>query len=175
MMLYEVLSRKEPYEGEDPAEVLPQVIDRNIQKRPRVPPNCKPELQAMMTECLRDDPKCRPDFRELDERLKREQLQEIKPTSNRFKESSLKNASFDDNFPSHIAEALEDGRSIEPESHDCVTVVCIRIADFPSLASSISPEKQSALNGRLHRQLDALAKKKHDVFKVETNGDVYVS
>jgi serine/threonine protein kinase len=176
MILYEVFSRKEPYEGEDHIEVLQQIVDKRVKKRPPVPLHCPPQVQAMMTECLRDDPMCRPGFQELDERLKREHMEEMEPSHKHViaKEKASGCVSLDNIFPKHIAVALKDGRTVEPEHHDCVTVFCCDIVGFTSMLSSLKPQKVANLLSRLYTKLDLLSQK-HDVFKVETIGDAYVS
>eukprot|EP00980_Cylindrotheca_fusiformis_P025779 scaffold14593_cov59-Cylindrotheca_fusiformis.AAC.1 len=37
IILYEIYSRRDPYEGEDPATVLHLVVDELVQKRPPIP------------------------------------------------------------------------------------------------------------------------------------------
>ena len=48
IILSEVYSRKEPYLGEDPHDVLPAVADVNINKRPPVPEACPPKAQQLI-------------------------------------------------------------------------------------------------------------------------------
>ena len=52
VIVYEVYSRQNPYEGEDVNEVLRQVADPNINKRPLIPAGCPPVAKALMVECL---------------------------------------------------------------------------------------------------------------------------
>ena len=71
VILTEVYSRKDPYEGEDPMLVLKEVADKTIQKRPATPKNCPSQIQSMISDCLVDTAENRPSFEELDIRLKR--------------------------------------------------------------------------------------------------------
>ena len=71
IVLIEVYSRKDPYEGEDANEVLKQVADKSIQKRPSVPEKCPSQILSMIADCLVDDADSRPTFEEIDTRLKR--------------------------------------------------------------------------------------------------------
>jgi class 3 adenylate cyclase len=76
-------------------------------------------------------------------------------------------------FPRHIAEALRDGRPVEPENHACVTIFFSDVVDFTAISAELDPQKVSAMLHRLFNRLDALAEK-HQVFKVETIGDAWM-
>ena len=71
IVLYEVFSRRDPYEGEDLQEVLSLVADKTVQKRPVAPSHMPDPLQSVMRDCLEDDPQARPSFQEIEDRLKR--------------------------------------------------------------------------------------------------------
>ena len=73
-------------------------------------------------------------------------------------------------FPPHIAKALREGRKVEPESKECVTIFFSDIVGFTNISSSLSPLKVSDMLDRLYQKFDALSHE-HDVFKVETIGD----
>lgn len=79
-----------------------------------------------------------------------------------------------DVFPKHIAEALRSGRKVEPENHDCVTIFFSDIVGFTNISSELDPLQISDMLDRLYSAFDALSHY-HDVFKVETIGDAYVS
>ena len=102
IVLYEIYSRRDPYEGEDADEVLRLVADKNIRKRPPVPRGTPEPMKVLMTECLVDDAQKRPNFNEIDMRMQRIDAESGGTTSNN-KTSSL---SLFDIFPRHIAEAL---------------------------------------------------------------------
>ena len=174
VILYEVYSRKDPYEGEDEVLVIQQIMDATIGKRPPVPHDCPPQVQSMMNECLREDPLRRPCFEELDTRLQREHAEEMEPPKNQSSTAKAQCLSMDDIFPEHIAEALQAGRSVEAEEYDCVTIFCSDISGFDVISSVLTPQKVANLLGRLYTKFDELSQK-HDVFKVETVGEAYVS
>mmetsp|Transcript_18241 Transcript_18241/g.27837 ORF Transcript_18241/g.27837 Transcript_18241/m.27837 type:complete len:382 (-) Transcript_18241:219-1364(-) len=77
-------------------------------------------------------------------------------------------------FPRHVAEALRDGRKVEPESREVVTIFFSDIVGFTTLSASMSAMKVSDMLDRLYLQFDALSKH-HDIFKVETIGDAYLA
>lgn len=175
IIVYEVYSRKDPYEGEDFEEVIKQVINPAINKRPPVPKDCPPQLASVMCDCVVADPNERPTFEELDMRLKRI---EVKSPESRMDRTKI---SLFDIFPKHIAEALRDGKTVEPEHKDCVTIFFSDIIGFTSVSSSMDPRKVANLLDRLYQKFDKLSDK-HDVFKVETStysvapvGNVFLS
>ena len=77
-------------------------------------------------------------------------------------------------FPMHIAEALREGRKVEPENHECVTIFFSDIVGFTDISSTLDPLKVSDMLDRLYNRFDKLSDK-HDVFKVETIGDSYMA
>jgi len=182
MLLYEVVSRSEPYMGENYDDVMKGITDPMISKRPEIPSSCPPQLHSLMTDCLVINPENRPSFAEIDERLRRldsefhsgddfvpiHSLQEKKDRTNR-----TNNLLFDV-FPKHIAEALRDGKKIEPTFRDVVTIFFSDIVGFTSISSSLPPIKVSNMLDRLYNSFDILSHK-HEVFKVETIGDAYMA
>jgi hypothetical protein len=76
-------------------------------------------------------------------------------------------------FPKHIAEALREGRKVEPEQHDMVTIFFSDIVGFTDISAALDPMKICDLLDRLYHAFDALSHI-HKVFKVETIGDAYM-
>lgn len=72
VLLYEVYSGKEPYEGEVYTEVIAAVKDPAIRKRPPVPSLCTPTVASLMNNCFRHDPQDRPTTKEVDSILQSE-------------------------------------------------------------------------------------------------------
>ena len=169
IILYEVYSRRDPYEGEDPMLVLKEVMDRNIRRRPAFPANMPAPVQSLMRDCIDDDPEKRPTFEELDTRLKRADAEDVDAGHGTKKSSAI---SLFDIFPRHIAEALRDGRTIEPEHKESVTIFFCDIVGFTEISAKLPPRKVADMLDRLYTKFDALSQK-HDVFKVETIGDAY--
>jgi serine/threonine protein kinase len=61
IVMYEIFSRKEPYEeDEDYHKVLQQVACSKTNKRPRRPNDCPAEAERIMNACLNSDPQLRP-------------------------------------------------------------------------------------------------------------------
>ena len=182
VILHEVTSRSDPYEGEDYREVIRDIMNPKINKRPPIPSTGPPQLHSLMTDCLVHKPESRPSFAEIDERLRRlddefetgdgfvpmNSLQQKKDFTNRTNDLLF------DVFPKHIAEALRDGRKVEPTVHDIVTLFFSDIIGFTTISSSLPPMKISDMLDRLYNAFDALSHK-HGVFKVETIGDAYMA
>jgi guanylate cyclase len=170
IILYEVYSRKDPYDGEDAMEVLRLVADQGICKRPPVPENCTAQVHSLIADCIVDDREKRPTFEEIDTRLKRIDTALIE-TNAAQKNTAI---SLFDIFPKHIAEALRDGKTVEAEHRDIATIFFSDIVGFTSISSELPPMKVASMLDRLYTKLDALSQK-HDVFKVETIGDAYMA
>jgi serine/threonine protein kinase len=130
IILYEVFSRRDPYEGEDLATVIRQVADPTLHKRPPVPKNCPPVIISLMSDCLVENPEARPTFEELDKRMLRVDVKDAAEFSTPNKRASRMSGSSKnpatvslfDIFPKHIAEALRDGKKVEAEHRDVVTI-----------------------------------------------------
>eukprot|EP00588_Corethron_pennatum_P001339 CAMPEP_0194299158 /NCGR_PEP_ID=MMETSP0169-20130528/60564_1 /TAXON_ID=218684 /ORGANISM="Corethron pennatum, Strain L29A3" /LENGTH=1505 /DNA_ID=CAMNT_0039049229 /DNA_START=234 /DNA_END=4748 /DNA_ORIENTATION=- len=173
VILYEVYSRKDPYEGEFFSEVIKMVIDPNICKRPLVPESCPEQVRAIMNECLKHDSKQRPNFADLDVRLKNLDVDKVDPIKT-FQEKKRTDKLLYDVFPRHIADSLRDGRKIDAEVHNVVTIFFSDIVGFTNISNTLEPIKISLMLDRLYHSFDQISRK-HDVFKVETIGDAYMA
>lgn len=178
IIFYELFSRKEPYEGEAPEEVLHLICDKNISKRPPVPPSCPSEVAELMKSLLLDDPSKRPTASELDNYLKtmdvNMDIDEMNHLSHRIQKEqpvAQKSDILYQVFPKHIADVLVSGGKAEPETHDCVTIFFSDIVGFTNISSALPPLKVSDMLDRLYLAFDGLAEK-HSVFKIETIGYV---
>lgn len=177
IVLFEVYSRKEPYEGEAFAEVLALVCDPKINKRPNPPPACPEEIKSIMSECLRGNPADRPSFQDLDIRIRALDAVNVEPGeslyTHRMRKERKREELLQDVFPKHIAQALSEGRKVEPESKDCVAIYFSDIVGFTTLSSTMSAIKVSDMLDRLYSKFDALSEQ-HEVYKLETIGDAYM-
>ena len=128
-------------------------------------------IQTLMADCLEDEAEKRPSFEEIDVRLKRINAESANPA-----QTSVRNGhvSLFDIFPRHIAEALQDGRKVEAEHKDCVTIFFSDIVGFTSMSARLDPRKVANLLDRLYHKFDELSSQ-HDLYKVETIGDAYMA
>jgi guanylate cyclase len=185
IILYELYSREEPYEGEDFQDVIRQVCDPKINKRPPRPPNMPAEVASFfMNNCLLANPEERPSFDDLDLVLKRFQVANVEPGKevSSIQENKIlareaiakRNASLlYEVFPKKVADALSAGRKVEPEHFSCVTIFFTDIVGFTTICHSMSVSKVSDMLDRLYLKFDDLSRE-HDVFKLETIGDAWM-
>ncbi|KAG7340885.1 multi-sensor hybrid histidine kinase [Nitzschia inconspicua] len=66
ILLWEVYSRDNPFSGENHLDVLKQVCDPVIQKRPVIPRNCSYKIGELYMNCVAHDPKKRPTAEHID-------------------------------------------------------------------------------------------------------------
>ena len=149
-----------------------------MNKRPPIPTACPPKLSTIMTECLEEKPNLRPPFDEIDVRLKRLDVDAVEPGLNIISMQLSKQSKARKNerlllevFPEHIANALREGKKIEPEHHEIVTIFFSDIVGFTNISSILTAIKVSDMLDRLYLKFDALSRM-YDVFKIETIGDV---
>ena len=122
VVVCEVLSRKEPYEGENPGETLLLVADKAVNKRPKIPENTPAPVQAVITDCLVGNIEQRPSFDELDQRLRRVEAKSLEVVMYGGKSSRGATISLFDIFPTEVAEALRDGREVQATHKDMCTI-----------------------------------------------------
>lgn len=117
------------------------------------------------------NPEMRPTFEEIDLRLKRLDSSMMAPLTDIAAEKLDRTSDvLFDVFPQYVAEALRDGRIVEPRSHDLVTICFMDICSFVHMSSLLTPLKVSDLLNRLYNRLDSIARL-HGVYKMETIGD----
>jgi len=181
ILLFEVYSRKDPYEGEDPAKVLHQIVDKKHQKRPPKQNSMPPPIQSLMGDCLKDEGEQRPEFDEINTRLRRldvstirVEIQENNKMTSFYDVGGAAQISLYDIFPAHIADALKSGRPVEPEHRDEVTIFFSDIVGFTDISATLPARKVAIMLDRLYTKFDDLSNK-YDIFKVETIGDAYMA
>lgn len=178
VLLFEMFSGQDPYDGEDPIEVLKLVCDKAVNKRPSMPKNCPPQIESLMRDCVVANPAERPTFEELDKRVKRVDEKDVLWFGTPVQETALAphkstTMALLDMFPRHIAETLREGGKVEPEQHDMVSIYFSDVVGFSDLSDSLEPKMVADLLSRLHDKLDTLTRK-HDIFKVETVGALVI-
>ena len=134
--------------------MLRLVADKKVRKRPGVPTNMPNPLQTLMTDCFEEEDDKRPAFEEIDVRLKRINAEGANPGQAPAKSSHV---SLFDIFPRHIAEALRDGRKVEAEHKDCVTIFFSDIVGFTSISAKLDPRKVANMLDRLYHKFDELS------------------
>ena len=193
VIIYEVLSRRVPFDGADWITIMDQVYDGSA--RIPVPAGCSAEVSVLMGECLNHEPERRPPFSELNRRLGA--LDESLMTSAAFAVASeiprikrmstvrrlsvsatvsLGNQSMQimrDLFPPTVANALMRGEKVPPERKEAITMYFSDIVGFTNISASVSPEKVNSLLDRLYDRLDCIADRL-GVYKIETIGDAYL-
>lgn len=161
------------YEEEDMEEVLAQVAHQSIRKRPSVPTGCPFVVAEVMMGCLQYHPEDRTRSAIIEEKLKAA-AKDVEPAESqaipRFATNpNMKDARTEDIllelFPRHVANALKEGRKLDPEHHEMVSVFFADIVGYTTHASELGPIKATKLLDRLYTALDGLCKK-HKVFKV---------
>jgi class 3 adenylate cyclase len=70
-----------------------------------------------------------------------------------------------------VAEALANGEEVEAKRHANVSILFADIEGFTEMSSVVPPTQLMHMLDDLYGRFDALCKK-HDVYKVETIGDV---
>ena len=78
-----------------------------------------------------------------------------------------------DKFPKDVADALREGRKVEPRSREYCTIFSSQISGFDELAVTLPPVKVADLLHRLYSKFDDLCSA-HDIYKVETITDAYM-
>ena len=179
MILYELYSRKDPYDDAHESTLFKTVRDSGTRKRPTVPYECPTEIARLMKSCWKTNPSKRPTATEIDENLKLFLVENVQPKSDSrtsksrtldHKPKTLSNTDFLYKvFPRHVADCLVQGEKVEPESHECVTIFFSDICDFTNISGTSSALKISDMLDRLYTIFDGLSKK-HQLFKVETIG-----
>lgn len=79
----------------------------------------------------------------------------------------------EDIFPAKVARILREGKKVEPERFEAVTIFFSDIVGFTTISASLRPEKVANLLERLYTKFDNLVRE-IGVFKLETIGDAFV-
>jgi guanylate cyclase len=143
IILFELYSRKDPYEGENPIVVLDGIVNKRINKRPPVPVGCPMRIADIMKECIDGNPEKRPSFEEIDVRIRRLDSENVAPGNNRFDHQKthqqMRRASKEEDliqqvFPKHVAQALIRGCKVEPDRADMASMYFSDIVGFTSIS-----------------------------------------
>ncbi|CAJ1941384.1 unnamed protein product [Cylindrotheca closterium] len=177
MILYEIYSRKTPYEGEQLRKVLRKVCDPRINYRPALPGTCPKRMTEVMTRCWSSDASYRHQAKDLDmifgEMTSRDADPLLEESNTRVRTEVATGDMLYKVFPKKVADKLRHGEKVEPENHDNVTIFFSDIVRFTDISRALSPVKVCNMLDRLYLAFDELSTK-HGVFKVETIGDAWM-
>ncbi|OQV18948.1 Atrial natriuretic peptide receptor 1 [Hypsibius exemplaris] len=182
----------------DPYAIITEVIKgTNPPLRPHVPKDaCPPELYNLMEVAWSEDPEKRPTFKEIrsqfkkipgvetgnlmDNLLKRMETYAtdlealVMERTEAFLEEKRKSEELlYQVLPKSVAERLKQGKSVEPEAFEKVSIYFSDIVGFTTLSASSTPMQVVDLLNDLYTLFDSILDG-FDVYKVETIGDAYM-
>ncbi|CAL8461085.1 g616 [Coccomyxa elongata] len=180
--MYEILFRAEPYEGEDIDSVISCILDTDADtpKRPVMTTKRRSSLvsalgsplQGLMLSCWAPDPGQRPTLGSL-----LHILQEMSPVggladrllSERHVNQDLLRRLFpvDD-----VREALQRKETVPILEHPAITICFANVVGYTNVYSGLHPRDVVGMLDAMYKGLDSLLQK-HNLFKVETVGDVF--
>lgn len=167
MVLFEIFTRKTPFEGENPDAVLPQVRDWAIKLRPSPPYRMSSPIRTIFEECLTFLPGQRPTAEELDSRLNRLNPSHlgcgIDGKSLEIKETKM---------PQRIKQAVLDGADVPDETKEVISII---VADVHNLAPLYkkSPKRVAVL-----QELEDIFRELAEVYDLtipQVVGDTFVA
>lgn len=101
-----------------------------------------PKFVELASKCWSPDAHYRPQARNLDVMLTEMSAEDAEPITEDDRANKRRAGELlYDIFPKHVADALKEGKKIEPEKHDMVTVIFSDIVSFTDISRQIGPEK----------------------------------
>ncbi|XP_061177003.1 atrial natriuretic peptide receptor 1-like [Saccostrea echinata] len=203
IIMYEILSRKEPFEDDKDFLTLEEIIEKlkdfeETPFRPRLDMvEIDKDIEMLMKRCWDEDPKARPNFsairkdsrrlhwnksgdKLLDTLLSRmeeyaDNLEGLveERTQNLIEEKMRSDELLYQVLPRSVAIELKSGRVVDPEAFACVTIYFSDIVGFTQLSSESTPMQVVDLLNDLYTCFDRIIDN-YDVYKVETIGDAYM-
>ncbi|QDZ23184.1 guanylate cyclase [Chloropicon primus] len=170
ILMWETFSRTDVYDGFDEESVLDGIKDGSL--RPPLPGSCPAPMQVLMEKCWSQNPEDRPDFGSILGQLQTWLDQNPKSRSGGgalHRSVQLVNKM----LPEHVALALQEGRPVEPEHFEDVSILFSDIVGYTTISSAFAPKEVMSMLDRLYSAFDALTRR-HNLFKVETIGDAYM-
>ena len=118
MIIYEIYSRKIPYEGENPRKILRKVCDPRINHRPTVPETCPKRMADIMTKCWSRNDSFRPQAKDLDMVFADMSIKDAEPiiqhSNTRIRTEVAAGDMLYKVFPKKVADQLKMGQKVEP-------------------------------------------------------------
>jgi hypothetical protein len=87
------------------------------------------------------DPTYRPQARNLDVMLTEMSAEDASPVAEDNRANKSRTGNLYDIFPKSVAAALEQGKKVEPKTHDMVTVAFADIVSFADISRHMGPEE----------------------------------
>ena len=117
MIIYEIYSRKIPYEGSNPREVLRKVCDPRINYRPRIPVTCPKRITEIMKKCWSRKAGFRPEAKDLDMMFTDMTTNDTEPLvergNTRLRTEVAAGEMLYKVFPKRVADQLKAGQKVE--------------------------------------------------------------
>jgi hypothetical protein len=118
MIMFEIYSRKIPYEGEHPRKILRKVCDPRINYRPQIPGTCPKRMSEIMQKCWSSDPFFRPEAKDLDLIFGDMNANDAEPVveqgNTRLRTQVATGDMLYKVFPKKVADKLKAGQKVEP-------------------------------------------------------------
>ena len=118
MILYEIYSRKTPYQGEPFRKVLRKICDPRINYRPVVPATCPQRMAEIMQRCWSSDAFHRHNAKDLDmifgELSSRDTEPILENSNSRVRTKVATGDMLYQVFPKKVADKLRNGEKVEP-------------------------------------------------------------
>ena len=199
IMVQEVLLLNKPYAANDPcllpSEIIKLVSNKEKKYRPLIP-GVDSDWTRLAENCWNENPSLRPTFLEIKQRLVKlnggQSVNAIESVINRMEahtrylEEIVENRSLElftekaraenlicELLPKSVFEQLKQGRQVQPETFEEVTIFSSDIEGFTKIASLATPMGIVSLLNRLYMLFDNVIDK-YDVYKVATIGDAYI-
>ncbi|RWS26175.1 guanylate cyclase 32E-like protein [Leptotrombidium deliense] len=203
IVLHEIMTRAGPWGGcgDTVDEIRDKVTNpsnygNSIHRPPVRGLKCADYIISCMIECWHENPESRPDFKCVNEKLKRMQtglkanifdnmialmekyssnLEAVvqERTTQLVGEKKKTEQLLLRMLPKSVAEQLKRGVQVEAESFDCVTIYFSDIVGFTALSAESTPLQVVNLLNDLYTLFDEIIEN-YEVYKVETIGDAYM-
>ena len=181
--MYEILFRAEPYEGEDIDTVIGCILDTDAdtpkrpvmstKRRSSLVSSLNSPLQGLMLSCWAPDPGQRPTLGSV-----LHMLREMAPVGTSLADRLLSERNVNQDllrrlFPvDDVREALQRNERVPILEHPAVTICFANVVGYTNVYSGLHPRDVVAMLDAMYKGLDSLVQR-HDLFKVETVGDIF--
>ena len=174
MLLYEIIHRKDAFDGEDLQAVIKAIKDASAEeaKRPVLNTSIPEEVELLFQTCWSESPGQRPSFDEILVVLNKYAYESI--SQQLISQQQQANSLLNRIFPEHTVKALQEGRRPSDREFDMVTIYFSDIKGFTAMASAKKPRLVMDMLDTLYSLFDGLCKK-HGLMKIETRGDEYMA